>query len=182
MWIKRRVVDCVAPAATGILKNTHVRKAKRRRALPEIVCRLQAHRHSLRPVSQTIGNITAHRSIRFWNILVIPEHDHSNANLSTYLKASLGRSCQLLDPVLTEPPRLSQLLLQLLLPTDQCWIGAARKEPVILNQFCATGKGECCLDWGWIYGWEVGYIYNGQDRMVAEWKKTFFEDRMTENR
>lgn len=139
-------------------KNTHVRKAKWRRTLPEIVCRLQAHRHSLRPVSQTIGNITAHRSIRFWNILVIPEHNHSNVNLSTYLKASLGRSCQLLDPVLTEPPRLSQLLLQLLLPTDQCWIGAARKEPVILNQFCATGKGECCLDWGWIYGWEVGYI------------------------
>ncbi len=77
-------------------------------------------------------------------MLVLPWH--SNVSLSTYLQASLGRSCQLLGPVLAEPPSLNQLLLQLLLPSGQCWIGAARKEPVILNQFCATGKGEGWLD------------------------------------
>lgn len=39
---------------------------------------------------------------------------------ATHLQASLGRSCQLLGPVLAEPPRLSKLLLQLLLASFQC--------------------------------------------------------------
>lgn len=102
-------------------------------------------------------------------LLVLPWHSYRNESLSTYLQASLGWSCQLLGPVMAEPPSLSQLLLQLLLPSGQCWIGAARKEPVILNQFCATGKGVCWLDWGCIYGWEVGIKWVGQhDGRVKE--------------
>lgn len=83
---------------------------------------------------------------------------------STHLQASLGRSRQLLGPVLAEPPSLSQLLLQLLLPSFQCWIGAARKEPVILNQFCATGKRGMSVGLG-MYLWMGG----GYKMSSTEW-------------
>lgn len=99
--------------------------------------RLQLNNKRLSHVSQGLITfvVTAHlkRSLNM-NIQRAP-------SLSSYLQTPLGWNCQFLGPVLTEPPSLSQLLLQLLLPSGQCWIGAARKEPVILNQFCATGKG-----------------------------------------
>lgn len=98
----------------------------------------------------------------------------TGTSLTTYLQTSLGRCCQLLGPVLAEHTSLSQFLLQLLLPSFQCWIGAARKEPVILNQFCATGEGECWLDWG-VYSWMGGG--DGMNRTEWWWSEKGQDDR-----
>lgn len=71
-----------------------------------------------------------------------------------------ARASSLLALLWMESSSLSQLLLQLPLPIGQCWIGAARKEPVILNQFCATGS------------------YEGFNNMCTkEWKKKATEER-----
>lgn len=108
----------------------------------------------------------------------VSNHHHSDphgVSRPTYLQAPLGRCRQLLGPVLTNPPNWSQLLLQLLLPSGQCWIRAARKEPVILNQFCATGK-EDGLGWGTGGGQKVNWtnVWPWEDgHMVKEMRQTW---------
>lgn len=91
-----------------------------------------------------------------WTSSKIPHIPKMNWAMSYYLQHKLNYECLTQPAYLKFPARLGilpsfrlhsanllacgQFLLQLLLPWDYGWIRAARKEPVILYQFCATGK------------------------------------------